>query len=232
MKVLVLGGMHGNEMLGIKLVESLSTDPIKGIDTLIANPDAVIKGTRYIETDLNRSFGARAPQSIEELRADELNSILSMYDIVLDFHNTQTPVNNCCFVGVECDPILYDQIKILGFDKAIEATYDCINKFHRNALSIEISVDDEWDSVAYWRQRLKLLGGNSLGDQSIHIYRYESRVTWQQFDQNSYKDWRPFKELNDKDKRSLDKSGILAPIFIGSKFTPYYATLVRYIKQV
>lgn len=232
MKVLVIGGMHGNETLGIQLVASLIDNPIKGIDAIIANPNAVRASVRYTETDLNRSFGVQNPVSDEEKRACELDSIVDEYDIVLDFHNTQTPANNCCFVGVDCLPVLYDQAKQLGFDVVIEATYNCINKHHTNTLSIEISVDDAWDSVSYWRRRLERLGDGASIGKSIQLYRFDSRVTWQQFEQNRFRDWRPFVELNNNDTAVLGGSGRLAPIFVGSKFTPYYATLIRYIKQV
>lgn len=232
-RVLILGGMHGNEMLGVKLVASLQSNPIKGVDAMIANPRAVDVSRRFVETDLNRSFGVDQPVSLEELRAVELAAIVRDYDIVLDFHNTQTPRNNCCFVGIDCDPILYEQVKRLGFETVIEATYDCINKYHSNALSIEISINDTWDSVGYWRERLeKLTDGDVSTRKKVQLYRFDSRVTWQQFEQNKYKEWLPFKALSTKDKMTLGKHGVVAPIFIGSMLTPYYATLVRYIKQV
>lgn len=232
MRILVLGGMHGNEMLGIKLVESLVYNPIEGIDAIIANPDAVKAQTRYIETDLNRSFGTSDPSSVEENRAQELSEIVATYDIVFDFHNTQTAADSCCFVGVNCSPMLYDQVRRLGFGNLIEATYDCINKYHDNTVSIEISVGDELDSVEYWRRQFENIGTDTSGSQPVQLYRFDSRVTWDQSKKNNFKDWQPFIELSDKDKRSVKRSGRLAPIFIGSRFTPYYATLVRYVKQV
>lgn len=57
MRILVLGGMHGNERLGIDLVQLLQIKPIAGVDALIANPRAVARNVRFTESDLNRSFG-------------------------------------------------------------------------------------------------------------------------------------------------------------------------------
>ena len=44
MRVLVLGGMHGNELLGVELVRSLQESPIVGVDVRIANQRAVERG--------------------------------------------------------------------------------------------------------------------------------------------------------------------------------------------
>lgn len=41
MKVLIIGGMHGNEPLGIELVNQLQRQPVKNVDVLIANSNAV-----------------------------------------------------------------------------------------------------------------------------------------------------------------------------------------------
>ena len=41
MKILVIGGMHGNEMLGIDLVKSLQENPLENIDSVLANEEAI-----------------------------------------------------------------------------------------------------------------------------------------------------------------------------------------------
>lgn len=175
MKILVLGGMHGNELLGVKLVESLQETPIKNVDVCIANPRAVKQNTRYTETDLNRSFGVQTTSSYEIDRAKELSELTKQYDVVLDFHNTQTPNNNCAFVGVDANPVLYDVAKSLGYEQIIQATYDCINKYCLNTISMEISTGDEWDIVDFWRQKISKLASKSLRtNRSITVYRYLS----------------------------------------------------------
>ena len=56
MKILVIGGMHGNEMLGIDLVKSLQEDPLENIDSVLANEEAIKVNKRFVKQDLNRSF--------------------------------------------------------------------------------------------------------------------------------------------------------------------------------
>ena len=41
MKILVIGGMHGNEPLGVKLVERLQKAELKNIDSIYANSPAI-----------------------------------------------------------------------------------------------------------------------------------------------------------------------------------------------
>lgn len=229
-KVLILGGMHGNEKLGIELARLLKQKPLDGVDALIANPRAADKNVRFTETDLNRSFAPSSSETYEQQRAAELRKIVSSYDIVLDFHNTQTPENNCTFVGPGCNPLLYQAAKALELRRCIEATYDCINKFCPNVISIEISKGDEKDSADYWYEKLEHLCFSDLrlnpGGMPLEVYRYRKRVTWQQKKYLNTKTWRPFKPLGKNVTRTLGLNGIIVPIFIGSKLTEYYATLL------
>lgn len=228
MRLLVLGGTHGNEQLGVNLVKSLNERPIDGVDCLIANPKATKRGIRFVESDLNRSFGNQLQQSYEVRRAQELVKKLAQYDVVLDFHNTETPNNNCCFVGVNCNDQLYDTAKKFGFSDCIEATYDCINKYCTNTISIEISIGDQLDSVEYWRQAIEQLITDKYDAslESLSLYRFVRRVTWEEKTTLKLSRWEPFKVLSAKDKKALKISDKVAPIFVGSHLTEFYASLV------
>ncbi|HEV7367536.1 succinylglutamate desuccinylase/aspartoacylase domain-containing protein, partial [Arenibaculum sp.] len=64
--VTVVGGVHGDELTGIHLVERLRSRPARpggrlDIRTLIANPEAIAARRRYVDADLNRRFGAQTP---------------------------------------------------------------------------------------------------------------------------------------------------------------------------
>lgn len=226
-KILVLGGTHGNERLGIELVALLKKQPIQGVDATLANPKAIKAGKRFVESDLNRSFGASFPGTYESRLAARLAKLTRSYDVVLDFHNTQTPKNNCTFVGVGCDQQLFSAIKQLGLTRCVEATYDCINKYCLNSISVEISVDDELDDATYWYRQIECLASTNLGrSASVDVYRFNKRVTWQEKNKYKINDWQPFEEISSKDKRSLGVSGIIVPIFVGSTLTEFYATLL------
>src|SRR5258706_11826431 len=123
-KILILGGTHGNEALGIELVKLLEARPLSGVSALLANPKAVSRNTRYTQSDLNRSFGNDYPDTYETARARELKRMCQDYELVLDFHDTQAPNNNCAFVGIYCQSELFAAAKRLGLIQCVEATYD------------------------------------------------------------------------------------------------------------
>lgn len=228
MNILVLGGTHGNELLGVELVRSLEQNPIEGVDALMANPPAVLQGVRFVESDLNRSFGNQPNDTWERRRAKQLAEVFTKYDIVLDFHNTQTPENNCCFTGVDSQPGLYFVAKRLGFERVIQATYECMNKYASNVLSIEVSVGDSRDSVEYWRREISRMVSVPLESVQLpDIYRYSRRVTWQERDEIGIEKWQPFLSIRTTTAQKLHVSKQAVPIFIGSRFTEFYATLLE-----
>ncbi|KAG7214403.1 hypothetical protein CRUP_006930, partial [Coryphaenoides rupestris] len=63
-RVAVFGGTHGNELSGVTLVNLWARDAgeiqRRGVHTraFIANPRAVERCSRYVDTDLNRAFTA------------------------------------------------------------------------------------------------------------------------------------------------------------------------------
>ena len=92
MKILVIGGMHGNEMLGIDLVKSLQESPLENIDSVLANEEAIKINKRFVNQDLNRSFpGVESSGIYEQQRPVKLLEMCKDYDIVFDFHNTFCP---------------------------------------------------------------------------------------------------------------------------------------------
>jgi hypothetical protein len=229
MKILVVGGMHGNERLGIDLVKLLRKKAIDGVDTYIANPRASRNNVRYIESDLNRSFGLQTKVTYETKRAKLMCKKVRDYDLVLDFHNTMTPQNNCSFVGVGCNKLLYRTSLALGLSNCVEATYDCINKYCPNTISIEISVGDSADNPNYWYDRMASISQANTG--TVTVYRFFGRVTWDQKRATNTDDWRPFKQLNTSQSREFAAGLPVYPIFIGSRLTEYYATLLTKEKE-
>lgn len=233
MKLLVIGGTHGNEMLGIQLVKLLQDMPIDDVDTLIGNHRAVAVSQRFIETDLNRSFGVDG-SSYEMWRAREIERLIAQYDMVFDFHNTQTPNNNCSFVGPSSRKDLQDVSVQFGLNRCIVATYDCINKQCDNVLSIEISIGDEVDSAAYWYEKIKTLAANQLlpdTSRRLQLYRFAGRCTWQQKEEIGIDALMPFQQLPTCWAKELGYRNPVYPIFIGSMLTEYYATFLEKITE-
>ncbi|MEB0079071.1 succinylglutamate desuccinylase [Pseudomonas sp. CCI3.2] len=88
MDLLLSAGIHGNETAPIELLDQLLRDiacgdlvPRARILFLLGNPEAMRRGERYIEQDLNRLFNGRHEQAtgFEALRACELERLADSF---------------------------------------------------------------------------------------------------------------------------------------------------------
>lgn len=226
MKVLVLGGMHGNETLGIELVKLIRDRPVKNVDHALLNERAVAVDTRYIERDLNRSFpGDKKSDDYETRRAAEVLAMCNGYDVVLDFHNTMCPDNDCSFVGDTCNKLLYDVASELGVPRVIVADYDCLNKYTPNCISIEISFSSTdcdarvwYDKIARLAQLRKVPPAND-----ITTYRFVYRMTLEDKQRLNLaaQKMRAFVPIPVELANAMSVRSPAYPIFIGDGLTPY-----------
>ena len=118
-RVAIVGGTHGNELLGVQLIETLEQRPEEtrrpSFESVcvLANPEAVRRNTRYVTTDLNRCFSAEAlaaevGDSVEARRAQELDALLGpkasdapQCDLCLDLHTTTSKMDTCLMMARE-----------------------------------------------------------------------------------------------------------------------------------
>lgn len=155
-KILLVGGVHGDETTGIDLVQKLEQKPIPNITPLLGNPAAVKKRKRFFETDLNRSFG-KIPISREEKLAAQISQQLGNYDLVLDFHNTESVGTNCAIVTCQPSLLHYFLAHYFGFEKIVimPPSGSLIHQAGQNAISLEISNSDQARfSVDYFYEKL------------------------------------------------------------------------------
>lgn len=232
MKILVIGGMHGNEMLGIDLVKSLQENPLENIDSVLANEEAIKINKRFINQDLNRSFpGVESSGIYEQQRPIELLD-------TLDFHNTFCPDNDCTFVGEGANEGLLGASWLLGLPRVIVADYDCINKYALNCVSIEISVQSRLNDVKIWRQKLQMLAEKEIADcravSEVEKFRFVYRMTLEDKTRLNL-DQANLRAFQSIDQNLAEKMGIKTPaypIFINDKFTPYnYGGLLNKIND-
>jgi len=224
MKVLIIGGMHGNEPLGIAVVERLTRQPVQNVTAVIANPQAQRQNTRFTASDLNRSFPGNE-ESYEGQRAKELLALCAGFDLVLDFHNTHCPDNDCVFIGENADEVLLNAASYMNLKRVIVADYDCINKYAKNCISVEISLSSPRNDVDAWVKTITALAAAQTLPEAHDVvkYRFAYRMT-----------------LDDNLTLNLDKVGLQAfqpiatalalkmgvqspayPIFIADRYTPY-----------
>lgn len=95
MKIALIGGTHGNEPVGIEvmnLFQESSKDYKNEFECFWGNPKAFELKKRYVDTDLNRAFGKNGiRKGYEKERAVELESqIKGHFDFSIDLHTTTT----------------------------------------------------------------------------------------------------------------------------------------------
>ena len=86
--IAIIGGIHGNEPAGVKVLKLLEKiKPVSGTLYLIhGNPNAIAKGKRFTEENLNRVFHNTNGKKYEHVRGREIRKILKKCDALLDIH--------------------------------------------------------------------------------------------------------------------------------------------------
>ena len=105
-RVVIVGGTHGNEWTGIKIVthyqEYLSKRyPKLTLEFILANPAAYEANARFKDEDLNRAFQYLNENRIsyEHIRAKEIKAIIQRGPcLVLDLHTTTSDMGNTLIV--------------------------------------------------------------------------------------------------------------------------------------
>lgn len=122
--VTIMGGLHGNETVGIGVVEQLLAmvrGKIKAgtVNIIIGNTAACEANVRFIDKDANRLWGHNLLDIPEQWRVEELKPFLAQADLVLDVHSTIKPVDEPFLVVPSFDHGLVDTIPTLGIRKII-----------------------------------------------------------------------------------------------------------------
>jgi succinylglutamate desuccinylase len=97
--VLIAGGTHGNELVGVHAIRKFQRNPELvrrssfETTTILANPEAVAAGRRYVDQDLNRAFasggeGTRELRRAQKLRAEYGAQGRAPADFIIDQHGT------------------------------------------------------------------------------------------------------------------------------------------------
>lgn len=92
-EIAVVGGIHGDEPAGVRAVEHLmETRPevARPVKLVVANEEAIERGVRYVEADLNRSFPGRADGQSHEVRLAHAVGAEVRDCVTLALHTTQS----------------------------------------------------------------------------------------------------------------------------------------------
>lgn len=94
MKIAIIGGTHGNEPVGIEVMKDLKekrpASVLHDYSCFLGNPLAYTQKKRFVDADLNRSFGEKGVRVGNEKEQSEklASEILGKYDFILDLHTT------------------------------------------------------------------------------------------------------------------------------------------------
>lgn len=139
--IYLVAGLHGNEKAPVRALTSVSADFILG------NPEAHDKNVRFIESDLNASFGTEHSTREGEL-AREILSKIPVEGLVVDFHTTSA--KGPPFV-ILTDIRMLPFAETTGLKQAVLMSHN-IKEGHalinmRDGISIEMSGYDSEESV-------------------------------------------------------------------------------------
>ena len=139
-KIQIVAGQHGNEKGPVRAL--ISRDYV----FVLGNPEAGEKSVRYVDQDLNASYGIECP-ALESRRAREILDLIPSADVVIDFHTTSA--KGPPFV-ILTDKAMLPLAKRTGLAHAVLMTHN-IKKGHalinaRDGIAIEISGYDTKES--------------------------------------------------------------------------------------
>ena len=102
--LLITGLIHGNEVIGIEIINRVLKGFLNGRDLtlnlgfLLCNLEAARAGERFIESDLNRGFCVDQIKTHEHQRALQISRVVDQADFILDLHQTIGPTLTPFFV--------------------------------------------------------------------------------------------------------------------------------------
>ena len=147
MKILFVVCTHGNETLGLRALDKIKQR--EEIDFIIANPEALGKFQRFIDCDLNRSFGSKKPWKHEECLAWDLLDRFKNYDVIVDIHSTTAPTEKMAIVNKET-PEVKAILECLQFKNIVyfkKGIADGAMTNHFNGLALEYPADADLNEV-------------------------------------------------------------------------------------
>lgn len=135
-----VAGQHGNEKGPVRALESLGTEFILG------NPKAGEANVRFIDQDLNASYGTNT-DAYESTRAQEILNEISEDEVVIDFHTTSAKGPP---FAILMDLHMLPLAERTGLSHAVLMTHN-IKKGHalinaRDGIAVEISGYDTEES--------------------------------------------------------------------------------------
>jgi len=163
-KIQVVTGLHGDERLPVLALASI------GQKQIVANTKALAKNIRFVEKDLNSSFGTNGI-TYEEKRARQILNLIGISDLVIDLH-TFSAKSEPFVIIVNLEMLSFAEG--LGFNNIvfmkhnIKGGHSLINQ--RNGVSIELGNHNDTKSFERAVEVVNRLKGKKTRSLKIKLY--------------------------------------------------------------
>lgn len=156
-------GVHGDELVPVRAAAALlnnlpASRLLRAVQLVVANPRACSARTRYIETDLNRSFSGEGDGNSHEQRlAREIVSTLPETPFMVDLHSTDFPVpayGVIAHTAVQEPPTIPALTPIQDY---IAVDFPCLISAYPGAQAFEVGHDRDPRTEVFARDLIRTL---------------------------------------------------------------------------
>ena len=163
--------IHGNEIMPTLALASI------GESQIVANPRALARGVRLIESDLNCSFG-KVGDTYEEKRARELDLQFDPKKVVVDFHTFSIESEPFAIV---VDPVMIPLASSLGLKHVVYMKHNIKGGHalidHHRGVSVEVGQHANPKSFEITLQIVGRLAKYGIRPVKTRIYEVYDRIT-------------------------------------------------------
>ena len=246
-KILFVVCTHGDELAGHKLFQDYpygETDKVSW-KVIIGNPEAVTLNTRYIESDLNRSFHIKQAETYEEKRAQTLKKYFREFDEIYDIHTTRSihpsSWDDCIFIN----NTNVETLRACSFLSAPHIIWDNNEEYskqyltYHHPLALTLEYQKTFDVYSDY-ERILVDFENIIHQEKprqIEKTLYEaSRGVTQEEKERHQLEFEDFKQLKSLEKKQLGLPAheLFVPVFVNPKQIDleYYCFLNKKIKAL
>jgi succinylglutamate desuccinylase len=202
--------VHGNEPIPVLALASL------GVNQIVANPKALQDKVRFIEKDLNASFGTGG-ETYEEKRARELLRQVLKDKLILDLHTFSAKSEP--FVVI-VDLKMLNFARSLGFKRIVYMNHN-IKRGHalinyKNGVSVELGEHNDPKSFERTIKLVKRIRNGNISRGKSFVYEVYGIIK----DRGDYENFKLFK----------NKKESFYPILAGEKAYDFYGLKAKILK--
>lgn len=155
-KLTFMAIIHGVEVAGLAVFNEFLVAMKSGqvplevsIGLALGNIAAAQKGVRFVDRDLNRSFGRENVDTLEDRRADELEQLLARSERLIDFHQVRLQIDRPFWIfpyskkGYKLARAIAPEVSIIthwgkGFSQEGQCSDEWLNHHGGNGVTMEL----------------------------------------------------------------------------------------------